>query len=91
MSRNEKTAFETARDELFGHIRRCGVLGATVADQETWMDDTVGYLGECHPGLEDAELSELRVIGMRFCRPVIDCLDRDGSDKDGTDELAMAS
>jgi hypothetical protein len=87
MNRNEKTELEIARDELFGHIHRCGVLGAAPADQEAWMDDTIGYLGECHPELKDAELGELRVIGMRFCSPVIDCLDR----ADESDELAMAS
>jgi len=86
MSRNEKTEFEIARDELFGHIHRCRVLGASADQQEAWMDDTVGYLGECHPELKDAELGELRVIGMRFCRPVIDYLDR----PDDSDELAMA-
>ncbi len=60
-----------ARDELFSHIHRCGVLQATEEQQVEWMDDTISYLGERHPELSDEQLDELRVMGMRFCRPAI--------------------
>ena len=62
---------ERARDELFSHINRCGVLRATEEDQRHWMDETIEYLGERYPDLTDADLGELRDIGMRFCRPAI--------------------
>src|SRR5438445_114912 len=34
------TPFEQARDELFSHILRCGVLEATPEHQQEWFDDT---------------------------------------------------
>lgn len=60
-----------ARDELFSHINRCGVLQATQDDQSQWMDETIDYLGERYPDLVGAELQELRAVGMRFCQPAI--------------------
>ena len=62
---------EKARDELFSHINRCGVLDATRDDQTTWMDETIDYIGERYPDLGDADLKELYEVGMRFCRPAI--------------------
>src|SRR5438132_1707507 len=35
------TSFEQARDELFSHILRCGVLEATPEHQKEWFDDTL--------------------------------------------------
>jgi hypothetical protein len=63
---------DRARDELFHYIHRCGVLKATPEDQGSWMDDTIEYLAECFPSLSREQLEELRAIGLRFCRPVID-------------------
>lgn len=60
-----------ARDELFSHINRCGVLQASEDDQRTWMDETIDYIAERYPDLGDAELDELHSVGMRFCRPAI--------------------
>ena len=60
-----------ARDELFSHVNRCGVLQATQEDQSQWMDETIDYLGERYPDLADAELRELHAVGMRFCQPAI--------------------
>lgn len=62
---------ERARDELFSHINRCGVLQASADDQEQWMDETIEYLGERYPDLGTSDLGDLRDIGMRFCRPAI--------------------
>jgi hypothetical protein len=62
---------ERARDELFSHINRCGVLTAEVEDQRTWMEETIEYIGERYPDLTDADLQELRQVGMRFCKPAI--------------------
>jgi hypothetical protein len=62
---------DEARNELFSHIHRCGVLGATDDQQEEWMKDTIEFLGERYPSLTPKQLEELKTIGLRFCRPVI--------------------
>ena len=65
------SALEEARNELFSHIHRCGVLRAEPEQQEEWMKDTVDFMGERYPALTREELDELAGIGLRFCRPVI--------------------
>jgi len=75
---------DRARDELFSHINRCGVLQAAPGDQETWMDETIEYLGERYPDLSDGDLKELRTVGMRFCKPAIP----HGADSTGADNTA---
>lgn len=67
---------ERARDELFSHIHRCGVLNAEVADQDVWMTETVEYLAERYPDLAVADLAKLKKVGMQFCKPVISRLKR---------------
>ena len=64
------TSFDQARDELFSHILRCGVIEAEPEQQKEWMDDTMQYLGERYPDLEEEQLAQVRVLGERFCRPV---------------------
>jgi hypothetical protein len=63
--------FEQARDELFSHILRCGVLEASAEHQKEWFDDTLLYLAERYEALDEAQLAELRVLGERYCRPVM--------------------
>ena len=63
--------FAQARDELFSHINRCGVLTATDEDKTVWMDETIDYLGERYPELAKPDLSELHSVGIRFCQPAI--------------------
>jgi len=63
--------FDQARDELFSHILRCGVLEAAANDQKEWFDDTMEYLGERYEGLNQRELEALRQLGERYCQPVI--------------------
>lgn len=70
MAKNE-TVLSRARDELFSHINRCGVLQAEADDQQHWMDETIDYLAERYPDLSDAELQDLFDVGMRFCQPAI--------------------
>jgi hypothetical protein len=62
---------DRARDELFSHINRCGVLSAAEEEQKHWMDETMEYLGERYPDLTDSDLKDLYTLGMRFCRPAI--------------------
>ncbi len=62
---------ERARDELFSHINRCGVLQAEDDDKKHWMNETIDYIGERYPDLSDGDLTGLREIGIRFCQPAI--------------------
>ncbi len=62
---------DRARDELFSHINRCGVLKASAEDQSQWMDETLQYVGERYPDLKDSDLVDLHAVGMRFCQPAI--------------------
>jgi len=64
-------AIDRARDELFSHIRRCGVLEAEDEQRSEWFDDTVEYLAERYPELTPDELVALRTIGERYCAPAI--------------------
>jgi len=62
--------FDQARDELFSHILRCGVLEALPEHQKEWFDDTMLYLTERYEDLGEEELSQLRTLGERYCQPV---------------------
>jgi len=68
---SKEKLLDRARDELFSHINRCGVLNAADTDQSHWMDETIEYLGERYPDLTDADMTGLRDIGLRFCKPAI--------------------
>ena len=68
---SKEKLMDRARDELFSHINRCGVLKAAEDDQKHWMDETIEYLGERYPDLADADLGKLYEIGIRFCKPAI--------------------
>jgi len=64
-------SIDRARDELFSHIRRCGVLEAEDEQRAEWFDDTIEFLGERYPELTADELGQLRTIGERYCAPAI--------------------
>jgi hypothetical protein len=66
----EAASFAQARDELFSHILRCGVMEALPEHQKDWFDDTMGYLADRYEGLSDEDLSQLRTLGERYCQPV---------------------
>ncbi len=65
------TPFELARDELFSHILRCGVLEAAEEHRKDWFDDTMAYLAERYEELTAAQIRELRTLGERYCQPVV--------------------
>lgn len=65
------SAQDQARDELFSHILRCGVLDADLEHQREWMDDTMQYLADRYTDLTPEQLAEVRVLGERYCRPVV--------------------
>lgn len=66
----DEVAFAQARDELFSHILRCGVIDALPEHQKDWLDDTMLYLADRYETLSEEELAQLRVLGERFCQPV---------------------
>ena len=68
---SKEKLLDRARDELFSHINRCGVLDAAEEDQRVWMDETIDYIGERYPDLTDGDLKGLHEIGIRFCKPAI--------------------
>lgn len=63
-------SFDQARDELFSHILRCGVIDALPEHQKDWFDDTMQYLADRYSDLSEEELSKLRALGERYCQPV---------------------
>jgi hypothetical protein len=66
----DAVSFAQARDELFSHVLRCGVIDALPEHQKDWFDDTMLYLADRYEKLTEEELSQLRVLGERFCQPV---------------------
>ena len=58
---SDSKLLDRARDELFSHINRCGVVDASEADQTEWMNDTIDYLGERYPTLAHTSYA--------FCTP----------------------
>ena len=63
------TPFEEARDELFQHIMRCGVVGSAAEHQTDWFNETMQYMMERFPELGEDQLGELRKLGERFAQP----------------------
>jgi hypothetical protein len=61
--------FEQARDELFQHIMRCGVVGAQPEHVEEWFGDTIKYMSERFPELSEQQIEELKTLGLRFAQP----------------------
>ena len=64
------SSFDQARDEMFSHILRCGVIEALPEHQKEWFDDTMQYLADRYPGLSPEEFARLRTLGERYCQPV---------------------
>ncbi len=69
--RSEGSAFDQARDELFSHILRCGVLEAELEHQQDWLNDTMQYLADRYIDLSDEDLAGVRTLGERYCQPVV--------------------
>ena len=66
----EAASFAQARDELFSHILRCGVIDALPEHQKDWLDDTMGYVADRYDDLSKDEMAQLRVLAERYCQPV---------------------
>ena len=65
----EPTPFEQARDELFQHIMRCGVVGAEPEHVDEWFAETIKYMTDRFPELSETQIGELKTLGLRFAQP----------------------
>ncbi len=65
-----KAPIDEARDELFQHIMRCGVIGSLPEHQQEWFDATISYFEERYPELTKLEIVQLRTLGERFAQPL---------------------
>jgi hypothetical protein len=63
--------FDQARDEMFQHVMRCGVIGSEPEHQKEWFDETMSYLAERYHELSKKEIADLRVLGERFAAPTM--------------------
>lgn len=63
------TPFDEARDELFQHIMRCGVIGSEPNHQGEWFGETMSYLADRYHELSADQLQQLRLLGERFIQP----------------------
>lgn len=70
-TQGDSTSFDQARDELFSHILRCGVIEAEPEHQKDWLDDTMQYLADRYLDLSNEDLAGVRVLGERYCQPVV--------------------
>ena len=64
------SSFDQARDEMFSHILRCGVIEALPEHQKDWFDDTMQYIADRYEDLSAEALAQLRQLGERYCQPV---------------------
>ena len=64
------SSFDQARDEMFSHILRCGVIEALPEHQKDWFDDTMQYIADRYEDLGDESIAQLRQLGERYCQPV---------------------
>ncbi len=65
----EPSPFEQARDELFQHIMRCGVVGAEPEHVDEWFAETIKYMSDRFPELSETQIGELKTLGLRFAQP----------------------
>ncbi len=68
---HETTRLDHARDELMSHVVRCEVLNARMDDRHAWLDDTMEYMRQRYPFLNEMELARLEVMGRQFIEPAI--------------------
>ena len=63
--------FDQARDEMFQHVMRCGVIGSAPEHQKEWFDETMKYLSDRYHELDKKAIVDLRVLGERFAAPTV--------------------
>lgn len=71
MGNHKQTVLDRARDELFSHIQRCGVLQATAEHQKEWLEETMAFMSERYPDLTKLQMAQLEAMGRRYIRPAI--------------------
>ena len=68
---HETTPLDHARDELMSHVVRCEVLDARMEDRHAWLDDTMEYMRDRYPFLNEMEFTQLEMMGRQFIEPAI--------------------
>ncbi len=68
---HDKTRLDRARDELMSHVVRCDVLHARMQDRHEWLDDTMEYMRDRYPFLNEMEFARLEMMGRQFIEPAI--------------------
>ena len=53
------------------HVVRCEVLSARMEDRNQWLDETMEYMRDRYPSLNDMQLASLEMIGRQFIKPPI--------------------
>ncbi|MFP3947325.1 MAG: hypothetical protein ACOC8K_04640 [Gemmatimonadota bacterium] len=71
MGNHKQTVLDRARDELFSHVQRCGVLQATEEHQREWLEETMEYMSERYPDLTKLQFAQLEAMGRRYIQPAI--------------------
>lgn len=61
--------FDQARDEMFQHVMRCGVIGSAPEHQAEWFDETMKFLADRYHELNPKQIADLRTLGLRFAAP----------------------
>lgn len=82
------SAFDQARDELFQHVMRCGVIGSLAEHQKEWFDETMKFLAERYHELSPKQISDLRTLGERFAAPKQGSVTSTPSETDAGDATA---
>ena len=85
----EAASFAQARDELFSHILRCGVIDALPEHQKDWFDDTMGYIADRYEDLSAERADAASPFGRALLPagpPGRHCGVRRGLSREATDE-----
>ncbi len=53
------------------HVIRCDVLEARRADRFERLEDTMDYMADRYPQLNELQLAKLELIGRQFLGPII--------------------
>lgn len=72
MSNQKTTMLDRARDELMSHVIRCDVLASpSMDDRLVWLGETMEFMAERYPMLNELQRAHLETMGRRFIQPAI--------------------
>lgn len=71
MGKHDKSELDKARDELMSHVIRCDVFEASMEHRMEWLEDTLAFMSERYPQLNELQMAQLEMMGRQFVRPPI--------------------